>query len=91
MMGGPGIIGLDALQLQGFQNAGLFLHLFFEKFDELALFGGHFVQLLHLVFEVGEVGLDFFNSLGRFICHGVDFNPPSPGSRGGEITKHCSR
>jgi len=43
------------------------------------------------VFEVGEVGLDFFNSLGRFICHGVDFNPPSPGSRGVEITKHYSR
>ena len=37
MMGGPGIIGLDALQLQGFQNAGLFLHLFFQEFDELAV------------------------------------------------------
>lgn len=69
MMRRPGIIGLDAFQLHGFQHAGLALHLLFQKLDEPALPRHHFVQLLHLMFEVREVRLKFFDAPGHFICH----------------------
>ena len=56
MMRGPGIVGLDVFQLHGLQHAGLALHLFFEKLDELVLAGHNLVQLLDLMFEVGDAG-----------------------------------
>lgn len=69
MMRRPGVVGLDAFQFQGFQHAGLALHLLFQKLDELALSGHHFIQLLDLMFEMREVGFKFFNPPGYFICH----------------------
>ena len=63
MMRRLGIGGLDAFQFHGFQHAGLALHLFFQELDEFALIGQHFVQLLDLVFKVGDVRLKLFHPL----------------------------
>ena len=58
-----GIGGLDAFQFHGFQHAGLALHLFFQELDEFALIGQHFIQLLDLVFEVGDMRFKLFHPL----------------------------
>ncbi len=85
MMRRLGVVGLDAFQFHGFEHAGLALHLLFQKLDEPALLRHHVVQLLDLVFEVGDAGLKFFHPLGHFICHENDFARAPPGSRDGEL------
>jgi hypothetical protein len=63
MMRRPGVVGLDAFQFHGFEYARLSLHLFFEKLDELVLAGHNLVQLLDLMFEVGDAGFEPFKPL----------------------------
>jgi hypothetical protein len=78
MMRRPGMVGLDVFQLHGLQHAGLALHLFFEKLDELVLAGHDLVQLLDLMFEVGDAGFKFFEPLKDVFVHagnGSQFSP----------------
>ena len=73
MMRRPGIVGLDAFHFHGFQYAGLALHLFLQHLDKLTLFGQHFIQLLHLMLQMREMRLEFFQALGNFVGHGKHF------------------
>jgi hypothetical protein len=69
MMRRFGIVVLDAFQFQSFEHARLALCLLFQNFDELALPGHHVVQLLNLMFKVGDVRFDALESLQGFIVH----------------------
>ena len=69
MMRRPGIVGLDAFKFHGFEHARLALHLLFQKLDELGLFGHDFVQLLDLVFQMGDEGFEPFVLLQHFSVH----------------------
>jgi hypothetical protein len=66
----PGVIGLDAFQLDGFKHIRLALHLLFQKLDEFALVGHNLVQLLDLMFQMGDVGFEPFEPLESFFVHG---------------------
>ncbi len=63
MMRRPGVVRLDAFQLNGFQHVRLPLHLFFQKLDELALPGHDLVQLFDLMFQMGDAGFELFEPL----------------------------
>ena len=65
----PDVVVLDALHFHGLEQARLPLHLFFQNLDEPALVGHHRAHLLDLVFEVGDMRLQFFKPPGGFICH----------------------
>ena len=65
----PGIVRLDALQLQRFHRARLALDVFFQAIQQLALLDDDGVQLLDLVFEVRDGGFKFFGAPGIFVCH----------------------
>jgi hypothetical protein len=71
MMRRPGVVGLDTFQLHGFEHARLALHLFFQKLDEPALAGHDLVQLLDLVFQMGDVGFEPVEPLQGFSVHGL--------------------
>lgn len=65
----PGIRGFDAFEFDAFDGLGNFL---LERLDfcELpALFEHDLVELIVLMFEVGEVGFEFFQSFGEFFVH----------------------
>jgi hypothetical protein len=58
MMGRPGVGGFRAIHFGGDQGAGMKLHLSAEALDDLPLFDHHAVELLDLMLEMGEVGLE---------------------------------
>jgi hypothetical protein len=59
------VVGFDALQFQSFHGGGLALDFLFQPLQQLALLDHDAVQLLDLVFEVGEVGFQFFVGIAR--------------------------
>ncbi len=65
------VVGPDALQFQRLHGGGLPLNLFSQSLQQFALLDDHVVQLLDLVFEVGDMGLKVFNPTGRFFGHTV--------------------
>ncbi len=65
------VVGFDALQFQSFHGGGLALDFLFQPLQQLALLDHDAVQLLDLVFEVGEVGFQFFGAAGMFVCHKI--------------------
>ena len=67
----PGVRGLDAFHLDGFERLPVPLRLFLQLLDEFALPDDDGVELLHLMFEVGDVRLDAFEPLGSFVRHGL--------------------
>jgi hypothetical protein len=61
--------GFDAFELGGFNGLGKALPEG-RHFDELAgLFENDLVELVVLMFQVGEVGFQFINALGEFFVH----------------------
>jgi hypothetical protein len=63
--------GFDSVEFDVFDGLGNAL-LEGLEFGELpALFHDDLVELVVLMFEVGEVGLDLFKSLGKFFVHGT--------------------
>lgn len=69
IMRGLGDVGLDALQLHGFHGGRLPLDLAFQALQQLALLDDDSVQLLELVFEVGEVGFQSLYAAIAVISH----------------------
>ena len=72
------VVRLDAFEFQRFHRAGLALGLLFQALQQLALLDDDGVQLLDLMLEVGEVGLQFFGAPGIFVCHGTILPVSSP-------------
>ena len=68
-----GVVGFDAFQFHAFQNRRLTLHLFLQMLHEPALFDDHPVQLFDLMFQMGDVGFNFFKPPGSFVGHGQHF------------------
>ena len=69
IMGRLGGRGFDAFKFGGFDGLGKAL-LEGRHFDELAgLFEDDLVELVVLMFEVGEVRFQLFNALGEFFVH----------------------
>jgi len=64
-----GNVPFNALQLHGFHGRRLPLDFALEAFQEFALLNHHPVQLLELVFKVGDAGLQFFDVTVTVICH----------------------
>jgi len=65
-----GVGGFDALEFDAFDGLGNFL---LERLDfrQLpALFEHDLVELIVLMFEMGEVGFELFQSFGEFFVHG---------------------
>jgi len=62
-----GIVRLDALQFNCLHRRRLALDFFLQPLKQFILPGHHFVQLLDLMFKMGDVRLKFFNPLGNFI------------------------
>ncbi len=61
--------GFDALEFGGFDGLGKAL-LEGRHFDELAgLIEDHLVELVVLMFQVGEVRFQLFDALGEFFVH----------------------
>jgi len=68
-MGRLGGRGFDALEFGGFDGLGKAL-LEGRHFDELAgLFEDDLVELVVLMFKVGEVRFQLFDALGEFFVH----------------------
>ena len=65
-----GVGGLDPIHLQRFHRRRLPLHLLLQPVQFLPLSDDHLVQLLHLMFQVGEAGFDAFQPLGSFVFQG---------------------
>jgi hypothetical protein len=66
-----GIVVLDAFQFQRLHRGRLPLNFLLQSLQPFALLDHDAVQLLDLMFEMGNVGFKFFNPLGRFICHAM--------------------
>jgi hypothetical protein len=69
MMRRSGIGSFDALQFQRFHRGRLALDFFLQALQQFVLRGHHVVQLLDLMFEVGDVRFEFLHPPGQFICH----------------------
>ena len=70
MMWRLGIIGIDAFQLDRFHRGRLALDFLLQSLKQFILPGHHAVQLLDLMFEMGNVRFELSDPLGDFICHG---------------------
>ena len=66
-----GIVRLDAFQFNRLHRGRLALDFFFQALQQFVLSGHHLVQLLDLMFKVGNVRLKFFQPLGQFIWHEI--------------------
>ena len=64
-----GIVRLDVFQFNCFHRGRLALDFLLQSLQQFVLPGHHVVQLLDLMFEMGDVRFEFFNPLGNFICH----------------------
>ena len=64
-----GIVRLDALQFNCLHRRRLALDFLLQPLKQFVVPGHHVVQLLDLMLEVRDVCFQFFNPLGRFICH----------------------
>ena len=62
-------VALDALQFHGLHGGRLALDFFLEPFQQFALLDDHAVELLHLMFQVREVGFESFDAAGIIVCH----------------------
>ena len=67
-----GNVGLDAFQFHGLNGVGLARDFFFQAFEEFALFQHDLIQLVHLMFQVGDIRFKFFHPLLGFVSHGAD-------------------
>ena len=63
------VVSLDPFQFHGFHGGGLAQDFLFQPVHQFALRNDHAVQLLDLVFEVGEVGFNFSQAFGKFVVH----------------------
>jgi len=72
------VVRLDAFQLQRFHRARLPLDIFFQALQQFALLDDDAVQLLDLMFEMREVGLQFFSASGIFVSHAMILPAPPP-------------
>ena len=73
-----GIVRFDALQFQRFHRARLAQNFFFQALQQLALLDDDTVQLFDLMFEMREVGLQFFSASGIFVSHAMILPAPPP-------------
>jgi hypothetical protein len=64
-----GIGGFDAFEFDAFDGLRDFLLERLDLCQLTALFEHDLVELIVLMFEVGEVGFEFFKSLGEFFVH----------------------
>jgi hypothetical protein len=65
-----GIRGFDAFEFDAFDGLGNFLLERLHSCELTALFEDDLVELIVLMFEVGEIGFEFFKALGEFFVHG---------------------
>ncbi len=65
-----GIGGFDALEFDAFDGLRDFLLEGVHLGQLTALFEHDLVELIVLMFEVGEMGFEFFKPLGEFFVHG---------------------
>ena len=72
------VVRLDTFQFQRLHGSGLALDFLFQPLQQFALLNDDGVQLLDLMFEVREVGLQFFGAPGIFVCHGMILPAPPP-------------
>ena len=63
------VVRLHTLQFQRLHGGGLPLDFLFQSLQQLALLDDHAVQLLDLMFEMGEVRLQPVHASGIFVCH----------------------
>jgi hypothetical protein len=73
MMRRLGIVVLDAFQFNRFHCGRLALDFFLQAFQQFVLPSDNIVQLLDLMFEMGDVRFKLLNPLGNFVCHEKDF------------------
>lgn len=72
MMRRLGIVRLDAFQLHRLHRSGLALDFLLQAFHQLALLDDDVVELLHLMFQVRDVGFELFKTLGNFVGHKIE-------------------
>jgi len=77
------LVRLDALQLQRFHRPCLAVDILLQAFQPFALLDHDAVQLLHLVFQVGDGGFKLFGAPGMFVSHGRILPVPPPEVEGG--------
>ncbi len=72
------VVGFDAFQLQRLHGGGLSLDFFFQPLQQFALLDDDRIQLLDLVFKVGQVCLQLVHAPGIFVCHETNLPGPPP-------------
>ena len=86
------LVRLDALQLQRFHGPRLAVDILLQAFQPFTLLDHDAVQLLHLVFQVGDGGFKLFSAPGMFVSHGrILPAPPSEVEGADELTLRRGR
>lgn len=65
-----GVGGFDALEFDAFDGLGNFLLERLHFCELTTLFEHDLVELIVLMFEVGQIGFEFFQAFGEFFVHG---------------------